>query len=241
MLLDTNIWSYAASVGGGARLEQIARKRRLQIVAAPSVVYEAVRTSDRVRRRQLASILTRPSWKTLMPEAFEVCEEFCREVARIRPHWIRKRDYAKEQWRTKNIMDWKRGRGSLWDRVRLSPDEVARHVSAIEGDLLDAARCGAGERRRIAMEAGWRFEGADLDGTRARYERPIAGWNGEDVASWRASAMAQATNDFLNPPYSEWLGGCIDMTSLVGTVEWVSFWLHDAEQQNLPRWWIAKP
>ena len=237
MLLDANVWRYAHDAGAAAELRQVARKRDLRILVAPSVVYEALRTQDDQLRRGLTNLMARRCWTPLMPESFGEAEEFLAEVCRLRPQWLRQ-DEEKERWRRRNIVDWRPGRGTFWDRLREIPDEVARHVAGLEGGQVEGARELAIESRRAAISAGWKFERTNLDRVVARFERPMRGWSGEPVESWRASALGWASIAFVDPPYSDWLDPYINVAAYVRDPSWVRFWLHDADARHLPRWWI---
>lgn len=230
------MWRYAHDAGAAAPLRQVARRRGLRILVAPSIVYEALRTQNDELRRGLTSLMARRAWTPLMPESFGEAEEFLAEVRRLRPRWLR-HDEEKERWRKRNIVDWRRGRGTFWDRLRQNPAEVARHVAELEGGQVEGAREAAVERRRAAMNAGWKFERTTVDRVTAHFDRPMRGWDGDPVEAWRASALGAATA-LVDLPYSDWLSPYIDVAAHVQDPSWVRFWLHEADARHLPRWWI---
>jgi len=236
VLLDANVWRHVADRHAGPRLEQVSRKRDLQILVAPSVVYEALRTRDARLREVLTRLMTMPAWVTLMPEAYEESEEFLSEVRRIRPEWLCVNPNLRK--RRMNYVDWVRGPHSFWARIRRDPAQVARHVGALEHDTIDRVRSQARDRRRAALEAKWSFDSIKLAAVVGQLQGPRDGWNGDNVAPWRIDALEWASRSFLHPPYSDWIDGIVDLSQVVGGPSWVRFWLYDVEDRNMPRWWI---
>lgn len=238
LLLDANVWRHMADYDGAAALEELARRRNLTILVSPAVVYEALRTKDEALRSSLIRAMTRRAWERLMPEAYELSEEFLREVRRLRPSWLR--GGGKHPVRTGNRLDWLPSRrGGFWDRVRTKPAVVAGHLGDGEGGDLDLAREEARARRRTGIEAGWGLHRTKLGGFTARSERPVPGWDGGDVAAWKANSMSYASRRFGVPPYSDWLAEVVDFKGgrLFREASWVRFWANEVEAANMPRWW----
>jgi hypothetical protein len=239
VLFDANVWRHVADAEVAHLIESICRRRAVNVLIAPSVVYEALRTRDGDLRARLARLMTRPAWRRLMPEAFEECEEFLGEALRLRPGWL-----ATDRpcpVREQNRRDWMSGkRGAFWDRVRREPQRVAENVSALEGDTIETARADAREQRRRFLDTGLTFDSVDVNGMTARFSSSFPGWDGSLVAIWRASALIWASEAFQRPPYIDWLGELMDLRirDLLHTPSWARFWLHDVEPQRMPRWWI---
>jgi len=91
ILLDTNLWRYVMDADAVPQLRNAARKSPHQIVIAPGVVYQALRTGDRVLREKMIRSMASPDWVRLMPEAYSEAMALRGEVIRVRPQWRRSR------------------------------------------------------------------------------------------------------------------------------------------------------
>src|SRR5688500_19306712 len=90
VVFDNNIWSYVGDEGSRPALDKLLDKYGLQLLHAPSVLLEVLRTPrPDVRRRIVqAMVLGRPGRK-LRSEADVEADELIREIRRLRPDWLR--------------------------------------------------------------------------------------------------------------------------------------------------------
>jgi len=61
VLLDANVWRYIVDESAAAVVERDSNRRGIDLLVAPSVVLEGLRTSNARLRRQLAELVTRPA------------------------------------------------------------------------------------------------------------------------------------------------------------------------------------
>lgn len=239
VLLDSNVWRYLADADALNILYRISKKRSIDVLSAPSVVYEALRTKDPMLRDKLCHATARTGWTKLMPEAFEEAEEFIREVRRIRPSWIVLGPNLRR--REKNRRDWQDRPSSFWSRARQNPGMVARHIANLEHGVVDVAREQFKNNSKVTRDADWRFEKTQL---RAIYARPLGdlpGWDGSDIEHWRLQALYAASRLFGTAPYADWILPLVQLPRAPLTDRsWVRFWLYDTIPEHMPRWWIRE-
>jgi hypothetical protein len=238
VLFDANVWRHIADADCAHKVDAVCRRRGLEVLVAPSVVYEALRTGDARLRARLAEAMTRSGWRRLMPEAFDECEEFLSETQRLRSEWLR--PPGPTVVRDANQNDWNsRERGAFWDRLRRAPDTVAGHVGVLEGDTIQTARADARQHRRRFLEGGIHFESIDLNRMSLPLQSDDPQWNGVSVESWRLTALAWATESLVEPPYLDWIGEMVRLPDhLFNSRSWATFWLRDVASYRLPRWWL---
>ena len=82
-LIDTNLWSSVADAGLGSDLAKAAKRKRIEILAAPSVLYELLRTPNESVRKRFVDVITLPHWKRLMPETFSETREILAEISSV--------------------------------------------------------------------------------------------------------------------------------------------------------------
>jgi hypothetical protein len=237
ILLDSNVWRMVADHRASELLGQQASQQGVEILVAPSVAFEALRTSDENLRRKLASTIASARWRKLMPEAYEEAEEFIDEVRRLRPEWIVHDPTL--SYRDALIRDWRDRKQSFWSRVRLNPSVVREHIRQAEGEGLDALRVTAASQRRQFQEVGLTFDHIDRAAFSAVPVGPLPGWNGDLVETWRVSALYYATSAFKMPPMSEWIMPLVAVPAFgLRSESWNRFWLYDCDASNMVRWWI---
>jgi hypothetical protein len=71
VILDTNVWRAVADADAAQQLRVRSRDAGLNILIAPAVVYEMLRTPDVGLRARLIKTVTLGSWERLMPDIFE--------------------------------------------------------------------------------------------------------------------------------------------------------------------------
>lgn len=241
VLLDANVWREVIDSDKTLNVASVARKRKLNVLVAPSVVYEALRTKDPHLRRRLTQAMAWKSWTRLMPEAFLEAEQFLAEVRRLRPEWSRKLPNSDELNRSANYRDWKNASGGFWDRVRESPDEMARAIGPEYASFnLDVARMQAKQRRDSAVAAKWKFEHVNLSALKSIFAGPCPGWTGDPVETWRVEGLGWASEAFSRNPFSDWLTSRFDFVSagFPRGDEWNRFWLYEVNAREMPCWWI---
>jgi len=238
VLLDTNVWRYLVDQGANKDLLRSVRGGRVQIQIAPSVLYEALRTRDVDLRRRLASLMTLPTWKRLMPEAYSESQEILSEVRRLRPKWLRPTPDLNALRRFR--FDWVRSRGGFWERVRLTPDKEAGYVAQLGDDDIARARRQADDRRKEFRDISC-FETVALDSVYCDQLGSIPGWNGDRIEAWRGDAWYSTTRALQTPghPYIDWLSPEIDISQLTQPGQsWVRFWFYEVSTKAMPRFWL---
>ncbi|MFE4227953.1 hypothetical protein ACFRJ8_08725 [Arthrobacter sp. NPDC056886] len=87
LMLDSNVWRYIVDADAVETVRRAA-KSKVQLVACPAIVFEALRIDNTALRRKLAKAMTEGAWKRLMPEAFMETEELHQAIAKLRPEWL---------------------------------------------------------------------------------------------------------------------------------------------------------
>ncbi|MFM0348226.1 hypothetical protein [Paraburkholderia sp. RL17-347-BIC-D] len=237
ILLDTNIWRYVVDHDALGAVRQAARKSRHEIVVAPAVVYEALRTGRSSLRDSLVSATTLPCWKRLMPEAFSEAQEIKAEVRRLHSDWLRWREdltrYRRLQY------DWTRSRGGFWDRARYDTAREAQLIDSLQ--VLDAARVETREVREYALSMPAQWRGVPLGAVLASPAHPAPGWNGNPVELWRVQAHSHFERALDRPghPYADWLEGEVNLIMMkLHPRERTRFWFHEVDRMRMPRHWL---
>ncbi|HVO27182.1 MAG TPA: hypothetical protein VMW56_26520, partial [Candidatus Margulisiibacteriota bacterium] len=236
ILLDTNLWRYIADAGAAVHLSRVAKAHNARIDVAPSVVYEALRTTDQALRARLVRAMTESSWHRLMPDAYLESLEFLAEVRRLRPQWLRRRpEHAAAQ---RLLMDWTRKHGGFWDKARRDTDGFAAWIAKGEGPAVDKARVWMQDQRRSLRDAKWSFDKMRFDETTTHFtfdsRRHPPGWRGDALAMWRMVAIngfaVQVHRAVPNNPYREWVLPHVDLDALkskANAVSWFTFWMYE--------------
>ena len=222
----------------GERLVSAATKGGVEILVAPTVLYEALRTPDEGLRERLAKELTRPRWTRLMTEVYSASMELLGEVQRLRPGWLRSRpDLARfRQFRS----DWTKAKGGFWDRARTSTaQEWASLVQLGDPEVLRQAREQAGARRE-EMKGREKWEHAPLPDLKVMPPGPRPGWRGDPVEPWRWDGLTEVSSALMQPrhAYRDWLEPYLDEQKVMADgPAWGAFWLYEVEAANMPRFW----
>jgi hypothetical protein len=240
VLLDTNVWRYVSDENAADDLLRAALRAKLQILIAPSVVYEALRTANADLRRRQLSLMTSDKWKRLMPEAYSESQELLVEIRRLRPHWLRETSdltsFRRLRW------DWMRKKNGFWDRARYTPEREAQYLAQLgHNNMVETARLEA-KGRREDFSSGSLFETAALNTLRVRLAEPWPGWNGDPIDPWRVhgwTATTSALSSSGNHPYRDWLSSEVDLSrTTADPASWLQFWFYDVEAKNMPRFWL---
>ena len=237
-LIDTNVWSSVADANLGSDLAKVARRKHIKILAAPSVLYELLRTPNERVRKQFVDVITLPCWKRLMPETFSETKEILAEIRRLRPGWLRKTPNRGDYMRL--IHDWKSRNGGMWQRARDTPSREAGFIDQLGGDNLQTARDEAQRIRKEVKEMGIK-KPPPLDKVYSTPQVPFLGWKGDAVAAWRGHAFLSVTPALNDPahPYTSWLDADVDVRAMLSdSAGWVSFWFYDVGLHAVPRCWL---
>jgi hypothetical protein len=202
MLLDTNVWRALIDAGGIESVRMTAKRLRANVLVAPGVVYEILRTPDpELRRRQIHAV-TLQSWTRLMTEVFSECEDVRAVISARRPEWLLAKPDLAAFHRLR--ADWAGGRG-FWQRARRDPQREAGYVAALEGDVFSIARQEARDRR--ARMSHLQYDSVTLKGWTSRPPRHEPGWDGTEVDVWRVMSSATRWKELLTHPSSRiWTG-----------------------------------
>ena len=121
-LIDTNLWSSVADASLGSDLVKTAKRKHIEILAAPSVLYELLRTPHESARKRFVSVITLPHWKRLMPETFSERGKSSRNPSVAA--WLAKHETQSRQTHA-DIHDWRSRNGGMWQRARVAPSTEA--------------------------------------------------------------------------------------------------------------------
>lgn len=240
VLLDTNVWRYMVDAEAVEELRRTAQRSGVEIVAAPAVLYECLRTSDAGLRHRLVKAVTRGAWTRPLPEVFSECAAVVAEIRRLRPHWMKRAPDMKSFIKARS--DWT-GRG-IWHRARTDPGEAARVLSVAEGGVLDEARDELARMRRNMLDQD--IKRLDLRAMRC-HAGAEPGYDGGTTDCWRFQSRAVYTEALfgagvetgVDPPHVDWIEPFVDLQAVrKDRAGWNAFWLRDASIQALPREWL---
>jgi hypothetical protein len=189
VMFDNNIWSYIGDEGSRPALDKLLDRYGLQLLHAPSVLLEVLRTpKPEVRRRiVLAMVLGRPGRK-LRSEADVEAEELVAQIKRFRTEWLRSKPDLREAERFRRF--WTRG---IWQAVETDLEGFIERAallplperdSAIEE--VQAARIAARRPRRSTTSPRLR------DATAAAAKKALTAIPSCDSLSWRSGRMSTA-------------------------------------------------
>lgn len=237
ILLDTNVWRYIVDHNALGAVRQAVGRSRHDIVVAPSVVYEALRTSDRELRKAIVAAMTLSCWKRLMPDAYWESHEIRFEIGRLHPEWLNSSGDLAYQRMLRH--DWSRSRGGFWDRARNDTHQESRRIDA--SGSMETSRDAARKARAhgLTMSATWRDTA--FDAIKIAPIEAMPGWNGEPVDFWRLDAkenFARAMS-LASHPYFDWLAGEVNLPMLMHqTGDLTRFWFHEVVAKHMPRHWL---
>lgn len=237
LILDTNVWRYIVDDNAIPHLLKHTRKYDADILIAPSVLYEAMRSGDALLRQKLVSSMAMKKWCRLMPEAFSESQELLEEIRRVRPDWLKIPKQPQEFIQLR--YDWSRRIGGFWDRARFNTEQEASYISTSNGDL-EIAREGARNRRDDLKNSSWK-ESHPLKHVWVDLPLRPAGWGNKPVEAWRALGWMATGNAISrgDHPYREWLSDFVDLDKIqFDSTGWVKFWLFDIDLLRMPRAWL---
>lgn len=239
LVLDANVWRRIVDEKSGGQLIQAATRANTTILAAPTVVYEALRTPQDELRRAILNELTARRWLRLMPEAYSESMELLGEIRRLRPDTLRAKPNMAAFAQLK--ASWTNQKRGFWERVRSDPTAELQALDfSGQKRLLDAGRAQARLRRK-EMKAAPKWEHVPLDQIKWIPEGEHTGWNGQPVEGWRVEAFA--TFNFALPrrgsAYRDWLEPFCELERLMGDqIAWTRFWFEEVSVEALPRFWV---
>lgn len=236
VLLDSNVWRYLLDERRIGTLVKLSRQSGTRIVIAPAVLYEALRMKNPELRSALAGVMTLPSWRRLMPDAWSEVEEFKSEVRRLRPYWLR----MPPDLRRHDLIerDWRRSNGGFWSRARLHPHQEHRALAVLDGNMMKDARSLAAGRREDASRSGFREQ--PLDGLSGMPAAGTPGWKGDPVELWRLDGSRYTSKALQSGgAYADWALGEIEAgITLPQAQDWNGFWFYEVEKARMRRFWL---
>lgn len=187
--------------------------------------------------RRIVRLQTKPCFDRLMAETFLMGMELILEIERLHPEWLR-RPPDHRQLKKWSVF-WK---DKWWRRVRSSPDNEAKHLRVWESDFLDVARENAKQKRNDIHKSGPSHNSLPLDAWYAQVPRPFPGWRVfKRVHAWRMATLISLTNglNFLENGMRPILETHVDLSNgLLASEAWQKFWLYEAEERNLVRFYL---
>lgn len=231
IILDTNVWSYLAGSTRVNEFSSAVRQGSLQILVAPSVVYESLYIPDAAARARVVRLQSSRKWQRLMPDAFSECAEILAEVRRVRPEWLRDEPDVRAFERQRR--DWTRrlAGGGFWNRLR---DDPAAMAAAIDDPYLRIAQAETrATRKQIELQGN--SNPGRLAEVRARWGHDV--WR----EPWRLQAFTTFEQHIMQPdnPYRDWLQPFLKVhPSQIPMPLWLNFWLIQADMRAVPRQWL---
>jgi hypothetical protein len=232
---DSNVWRYLVEFDAIETVRLEARRRQVDIVACPAVVFEAMRGTDANLRDRLVKAMTLGSWLRLMPEAFTEADEVRKEIERLHPEWLDPKP-DRVTWQ-KQKADWQSG---WWLRARNDTRNEAKRINLLGADILDRARSEAGELRKQAQNHKLDFGNITFD-LMLKLAEPTEGWSGEPFDAWRMGGLNrwQAALGSVGSTDWQWLSPWVLPESIFQNKhDWVAMWTSEVEVQRLPREWL---
>lgn len=250
VVFDNNIWSYVGDEGSRRALDKLLDEFGLQLLHAPSVLLEVLRTpKPEVRRRiVLAMVLGRPGRK-LPSEADVEADELVREIRRLRPGWLRSTPDLREVEGFRRF--WTRG---IWKAVETDLEGFIERSALLPLREKDA-EIEEVQAARIAV-----LKESDLDWTALdSYVEPspgvpawyLDGWpEGKRVQEWRVATRDVAWEALARAPlrrlaryedttYADFVGASVDLSALrADRADFTRLLFEEVELDHMPRWWL---
>jgi hypothetical protein len=237
VLLDTNVWRQIVDADAAERLRAEVKRSGSEILIAPGVVYEMLRTSDRELRHRQLKVATLRVWTRLMPEVFTETDDIRRVIERHRPEWLRETPDLRSFHRFR--ADWAGGRG-FWARAREDPDSEASLTRTLGEEALERAREDMKENRRLMSHL--HYDKVPLAGWTGRPPTGEPGWGGAEIDVWRiSSATAWWVNLVVrrHETYLDWLGPFVDLGRIsAARASWNQLWASEVTVEDVPREWL---
>jgi hypothetical protein len=250
VVFDNNIWSYVGDEGSRGALDRLLDQYGLQLLHAPSVLLEVLRTpKPEVRRRiVLAMIVGRPGRK-LRSEADVEADELVSEIRRLRPGWMRPTPDLRKVEGFRRF--WTRG---IWKAVETDLEGFIERAALLPLPEPDAEIEEAQAARIAALRE------SDLDWTALdSYAEPspeapawyLDGWpEGKRVQEWRVGTRDVAWEALARAPlrrlaryedttYADFIGAKVDLSALrADRADFTRLLFEEVELDNMPRWWL---
>jgi hypothetical protein len=238
VLLDTNVWRYVVDAHRQGDLIRAARNGRYEVQIAPGVLYETLRSNDKLLMRSIVGLQTKACFKRLMPEAYSETAEILAAIRNHRPDWLRPDPDLTFYDRLRK--DWSRKMGGFWVRCETSPDQEASFIRRSEGDTIQNSREETKARREEMRASDWKSN-PPMDKTLGSLPSPAPGWDGNPVPAWRLETWNGLAFNLrqVGNPYRDWLCPFVDFDhGLLRSAAWTEFWLHLIEPTEVPRQWL---
>jgi hypothetical protein len=250
VVFDNNIWSYVGDEGSRPALEKLLDKYGLQLLHAPSVLLEVLRTPrPDVRRRIVqAMVLGRPGRK-LRSEADVEADELIREIRRLRPEWLRSAPDVRKAEGFRRF--WTRG---IWQAVETDLEAFIERAALLPLPEQDA------EIEEIQAARIAALKESDLDWTALdSYAEPAPeapawyreGWpEGKRVQEWRVATRDVAWEALARAPlrrlvryedttYADFIGAEVNLSALrADRANFTSLMFDEVELDRMRRWWL---
>jgi hypothetical protein len=243
ILLDTNVWRYIHDANIAADIFSAIRNSRKEILVAPSVLFETARMKDIAVRNGILRLMTDARLKRLMPEAFSVCNELHKEMNRLHPEWtLAKCDMPIYM---RNRHDWKRKKGGVWDRFRLTTNAAVDNLMQMEGsshhEVINEIESVRNQLKGQAVS----INSLDIEKftTRIISDDIHPDYFNKDYPDWRIKAFSHTTLSLLRNgrhPYKDWLKERLSPQVVsFQCAPWIAFFLEEMKLENVPRLWVA--
>ncbi|RYE41364.1 MAG: hypothetical protein EOP24_37260 [Hyphomicrobiales bacterium] len=244
ILLDTNLWSYLGDEDGGPGLTTALRDRGCEIVLAPSVLLEVLRSPHAESRRRIVETMIASKGKRLASEAELCAAQFVAVVKKLRPEWIRamadtaKVDTYHKYW-TKRV----------WRVASRDPDHLHKQIAGLdstESHLLTVQR----QNRESVLNEKFNFEIDDLwaepsiDWQKHDSESYMEGWDGSRVPAWRIELcdyywQFMTTRGSIGQTERDWVGAYVDLRRATSDrANFTKMWIDEIDAAEVPRDWI---
>lgn len=238
VLLDTNVWRYLVDHDGIEELHRRAGRHGVEVQVAPAVFYEMLRFEDTGLRAKLVKAATRKRWSRLMTEVYLATNDLAAVIEKHRPSWIRRPGNPERLRAMRN--DWINPDG-FWDRARRNPAREASYLSAVEGLTFQRAALDIDSAQKQAIKDPV-YKKMTVDDVLASADRPVPGWDGQQVEAWRWYAQDTWGNGILGNAqraYVDWTDPWLDRDAIRrDPASWTRLWLHEVDTSECPREWV---
>ena len=238
-LIDTNVWRYIVDNKAQGQFIKFAKSPKIIVQIAPSCLYEVMRMRKSKLRSEQIALMTNKNLTRLMPEAYPESTEVLMEIARCRPHWL-KRDPNLIEF-TKLYKWWSRKSGGRWSKIAKNLNLEAKNLKILESNYLNESRETYKKLRQETLKNGPSHNTRPLDEYVVRVPKLMAKSKYTHTGEWRAESFKLYTNVLLSgkTALAEWMEPFIDRYKVFSQFdEWTQFWAIDASVHNLPREWL---
>ena len=199
VVLETPLWSYIGDRNLRPELERMAAARRIKICTPPSVLIEVLRTPRPDVRSRIIDGLSSRHWQRLPIDSLAECSDTFREIARLRPYWIRQEGARRVDRLARVQRFWTR---DVW---RIARENPARLLAQLE-PLLAKPYTDYAESHRRARSFLWEAGDQNVPPENIRWSLRgetdfHLGWRGDPLEPWRVEGCDTYWSGMVERPH----------------------------------------